>query len=424
MPEDTCKRELTIEVPAETVRTALESVARNYQKQVRLPGFRPGKAPLNLVRQRFAGEIKKDVLQQLVPEHFQDRVREAKLDPVAVPQIEDVHMHDDEPLRFKAVFEVLPEFELQDYQNIEVEYDAPEVTESELDKAIARKQDQAATFAPVEGRPLADGDFAEVSMEGHPLAGRGGPVKVDDVLCEIAGADTLPEFTENLRGKNAGDAVNFEVRYPDDFHDNRLAGRSFRYDVKVLGIRQKQIPELNDELAKDLGEFETLEQVRTHLRNELLNLKTRRAEGESRGKLLDDLVKGYDFPVPESMVERQIESRLERTLRGLQSQGVDITQLQTDWREWREKQRDAARRDVRAGLLLERIAESERVEVTDDEIDAEAQRMAEATRQPLEVIRARLTREGATDKLKHRLRVEKTHEILFRKARRVPPRKD
>ena len=177
-------------------------------------------------------------------------------------------------------------------------------------------------------------------------------------------------------------------------------------------------------LFRSLGEFETLDQVRAHLRSELLDLKRRRAESEVRGKLLESLVAGYDFPVPDSMVERQIESRLERTLRGLQSQGVDISQLQTDWREWRERQRDAARKDVQAGLLLERIAEREGVEVTEEEIAAEAGRLAAATRQPLEVVKARLTREGAADKLNHRLRVEKTHEILFRKAKRVPPKKD
>lgn len=431
MAENTCRRELQIEVPADVVRQATETVARSFQKQARIAGFRPGKAPLSLVRERFAGEIQQRVLEQLIPEHFRGRVQEEKLEPVATPHFDDVHLklQGDEPLRFKAVFEVLPEFELKDYHDLEVEYAEPTVTDEEVEEALKRMRKQAATFAPVEGRPLADGDFAQLSMEGRPLAGPAGspsgkaaPVKVDDLLCEVGGADTLPEFTAQLRGAEVGAELSFPVNYPADYSDTRLAGRTFQYKIKVHSIRQRQLPEWNDEMARDLGEFETLEQLRAHIRSQLLEQKRRRGEAEARDRLLDRLVEMHDFPVPEAMVERQIESRLERTLRSLAAQGVNIGQLKTDWRQWRAQQREAARRDVQAGLLLDRIAERESLEVTEEEIENEIKRLSAATRQSLEVVRARLSGEGSSEKLKSRIRSEKTQDFLFRDAKHVPPK--
>jgi trigger factor len=418
----TCKRELLIEVPAQEVAQAAEAVARDFQKHARLPGFRPGKAPLSLIRQRFAGEIQEHVLQHLIPDHFRNRVEAEKLEPVARPEIADVHLHDNEPLRFKAVFEVWPEFELKDYQGLEVEYEAPEVSDSEIEKAIARLQEQQATFTPVEGRALADGDFAEISFEGRPVGGKGNPVKVQDVLAEIGGKETMPEITEKLRGQSAGAELSFPVSYPADYADARLAGKTLQYQVKVHAIKQKQLPELNDDFAKDLGQFETLEQLRGDLRNRLLAQKQRRTDREAKDRLLDALVAGYDFPVPEALVEKQLDSRLERTVRALAAQGVDPRQLENNWAEWREKQRDAAHRDVRAGILLERIAEREGMQAEDADVDQEIKELAQGSGQPPETIRARLTQPESLVKLKTRIRSEKAHELLYRTAKRVPPK--
>lgn len=422
MSASTCKRELTIEVPAQEVAQAAESVARDLQKYARIPGFRPGKAPLSLIRQRFAGEIHEQVLQNLIPDHFRSRVEAEKLEPVARPAIEDVHLHDNEPLRFKAVFEVWPEFELQDYQGLEVEYEAPEVTDSEIEKAIERLREQQATFNPVEGRTLADGDFAEISFEGRPVGGKGNPVKVQDVLAEIGGKDTMPEFTEKLRGQTAGAELSFPVTYPAEYGDQRLAGKTLNYQLKVHAIKQKVLPELNDDFAKDLGQFETLDQLRNDLRTRLLNQKQRRADREAKDKLLDALVAGYDFPVPEALVEKQLDARLERTVRALASQGVDPRQLQNNWAEWREKQRDVARRDVMAGILFERIADKESLQAEDADIDQEVKELAQASGQPPETVRARLTQPESLVKLKSRIRSEKAHELLYRSAKKVPPK--
>ncbi len=430
MAEDTCKREMVIEVPAEVVQREAESIARSFQKQARIAGFRPGKAPLDLIRRRFAEQIRQQMLENLIPEHFRHRVEQEKLEPVASPEIADVEVQEDAPLRFKATFEVLPQFELKDYRSLEVESSEPAVSEEEVEQALLQAQEQAATYAPVEERPLADGDFAVVSFEGRPEgqpapragSGPGAPVKMSDVLCEIGGRDTLPEFTENLRGAQVGEERSFPVNYPADFSDRRLAGRTFRYTVHVHGIKQKQLPELNDDLARDLGEFQTLEELRAHLRRQLEEQKRRRAEAEAKEKLLDRLVELHDFPVPDALVDRQLQKRLEQTLRGLAAQGVNVGQLKVDWSEWRARQRPAALRDVKAGLVLDAIAGREGIQVEEGELEREVERLAAATKQSTAVVRSRLTREGALDRMKSRLRSEKTHDFLFHSAQRAAPR--
>lgn len=422
MSTSTCKRELVIEVPADEVARATETVAKDLQKLARIPGFRPGKAPISLIRQRFAGEIQEQVLKDLIPGHLRTRVEAEKLEMVDRPAIEDVHLHDNEPLRFKAVFEVWPEFELQNYSGLEMEHEEPEVSDSELEKGLERLREQQATFVPVEGRPLADGDFAEISFEGRPVGGKGNPIKVQDVLAEIAGPETMPEFTNNLRGQLPGAELSFPVTYPEEYGDRRLAGKTFHYHVKVAAIKQKQLPDLNDEFAKDLGQFETLAQLRDDLRQRLLAQKQRRAERAAKEKLLDSLVAGYDFPVPEALVEKQLDSRLERTVRALASQGVDPRQVHHDWAEWREKQRDVANRDVRAGILLERIADREGIQVEDADVEREVKELAQASGQPPETVRARLTQPESLAKLKLRIRSEKAHDLLYRTATRIPPK--
>ncbi len=399
-----------------------EAITRSFQQHARIAGFRPGRAPMELIRQRYAGQIKEQLLERLIPQHLRARVEQEKLAPVASPRIEDVHLEDNGPLRFKASFEVLPEFELKDYRGLEVEYTEPKVSEDEVEAALEQVREQAATYAPVEGRPLADGDFAVISFEGRPTSGPGTPVKMAEVLCEIGGAGTVPDFTENLRGAEPGQERHFPVHYPQDASDPRLAGRSFDYTVNIHAIKQKQLPEVNDELARDLGAFQTLEDLRAHIRRQLEEEKLRRAEAEAKERLIDRLVEMHDFPVPEVLVERQLETRGEQTLRRLAAQGVNASKAKLDWGEWRGRQRPAAMRDVKAGLLLERIAAREGIQVEDAELEKEMERLAAATKQSAAVLRSRLAREGATDRVKNRLRTQKAQDFVYQNAKRVAAR--
>jgi trigger factor len=264
---------------------------------------------------------------------------------------------------------------------------------------------------------LSDGEFAQVSLHGQPKDGEGKPVHMDEILVEIGGKNTMPEFTENLRGVSAGEERSFDVAYPQDSSDQRLAGKTFTYTVKVHSIKQKNLPELNDQFAKELGEFANLEEVRKRIREGMEAERKHAAEREAKDKLVAELVKRNEFEVPEALVERQIDLRLERGLRALAAQGMraeDIKKM--DLNRLRAGQREQALQEVKASLLLDRIAEEEKLEVSDAEIDREVEALAQQSKQTSEAIRARLTRDGALDRIRNRIRNEKTLDFLYHQS--------
>jgi trigger factor len=280
-------------------------------------------------------------------------------------------------------------------------------------------REQHATYTSVEGRPLAEGDFAQSSMDGKPKVddGTSQPVHMDEVLIEIGGKNTVPEFTENLRGANAGDEREFEVVYADDVNDKRLAGKTFVYTVKIQAIKQKALPELNDDFAKELGEFTDLAQVRKQIRENMGAERKHTAEREAKDKLVAELVKRNDFEVPESLVDRQIDLRLERGLRALAAQGMKMEDIKKmDLPRLRAGQRDQAVQDVKSSLLLERIAELEKIDVGEDELNHELDALAQQTKQTSEAVRARLTQDGGLDRIRNRIRSEKTLEFLYHQS--------
>ncbi|HEX9112660.1 MAG TPA: trigger factor, partial [Terriglobales bacterium] len=267
--ESATKREIQVEIPAEEVARQTESLIQKYQKMARLPGFRRGHVPPSIIRQRFSEEIKTDVVEALVPRYFRQETERLGMHPISQPRVTDLHLHEGEPMRFKAAFEVLPEIKLEGYKELRADKPEIAVSEADVEQALSEVREQHASFNPVEGRALVDGDFAQVSLDGHPESGEGQPVHMDEVMVEIAGKSTMPEFTEHLRQANVGDERTFDVNYPEDAQDKRLAGKTFNYTVKVHAIKQKSLPELTDEFAKQLGEFQTLDDVRGRIREQL-----------------------------------------------------------------------------------------------------------------------------------------------------------
>jgi trigger factor len=412
-----CRREVTVEVPADVVAHETESVVAKLQKLARLPGFRKGKVPAGIIRTRFADDVRHEVIESLVPKHLREELDKQNLAPVSQPQVSDLHLHEGEPLRFKASFEVMPAIEVAGYEEIRADKPEIAVSDDDVEKALENVRQQQATFSPVEGRALENGDFAQVSLKGMEAGGTGQPVNVDDVMVEIGGSNTLAEFTENLRGVSPGEERTFDVRYPDEFSDQRLAGKSFRYTVSVKSIKRKDVPELNDDFAKQVGEFQTVDDLRHRIREQMEAERRHTAEHEAKEKLVDELVRRHDFPVPEALVEHQIDLRLERGLRALAAQGMRQEDMKKmDFGRLRAGQREQALKEVKAALILETIADAEKVEVTDEEIDREVQALAKQTQQTAEAIRARLTRDGALDRIRNRIRNEKTLELLYSRS--------
>jgi trigger factor len=413
--KDATKRELAIEIPAAEVTRETEALIQKYQKVARLPGFRKGHVPASIIRQRFSEDIKTEVVEALVPRYFRKEADKQGMVPVSQPRVTDLHIHDGEPLRFKASFEVMPEIIVSGYK--ELRGDKPEitVTDEEVQHSLDHLRDQGATYSAIEGRSAADGDYVQAALDGKPKEGvEGQPVHMDDVLVEIGGKNTMPEFTEHLRGASAGDERVFDVVYPEDTQDQRLAGKTFTYTVKVLSLKQKSLPELNDAFAKELGEFEGIEDVKKRIRDNMEAEKKQNAEREGKDKLVAELVKRNEFDVPEALVDHQVDLRLERGLRALAAQGMraeDIKKM--DLNRLRAGQRDQAVQEVKASLLLDKIADLEKIEVGDEEIDHEIEALAKQTQQTSESVRARLTRDGALDRIRTRIRNEKTLSFLY-----------
>jgi trigger factor len=417
--KDGVKREILVEIPAEIVARETETLIAKYQKVARLPGFRAGHAPASLIRQKFKEDLKSDVVEALVPRYFNKEAEKQGLIPVSQPRVTDLHIHDGEPLRFKASFEIMPEIIVQGYKELRADHPEIEVKDEEVVDALNNVREQHATFNSVEGRALADGDFAQAAVDGRPKDSddKTQPVHMDEVLVEIGGKNTVAEFSENLRGANAGDEREFDVSYAEDFNDKRLAGKTFIYKVKVQAIKQKSMPELNDEFAKELGEFADLDAVRKQIRDNMLAERKHAAEREAKDKLVNDLVTRNDFEVPESLVDRQIDVRLERGLRALAAQGMKMEDMKKmDLPRLRSGQRDQAVHDVKSSLLLERIAELEKIEVGDDEMNHELDSLAQQTKQTLEAVRTRLTQDGGLDRIRNRIRSEKTLDFLYHQS--------
>jgi len=416
MAEASCRRELELEIPADEVSKKMESVAKDFARLAMIPGFRKGKAPVSLIRRRFAEDIKGEVLQTLVPEVVEKALAEQKLSPVTQPKVDKLDFNEGQPVKFRAVFEVMPEFELSSYKGLELEMPTMDITDEDVAKALEEMRERAAAFAPVEGRAVQDSDFAQVKLVGTPEGG-GDPLQVDSVLCHIGAEETMEPFNTNLKGASVGDQKNFDVEYPADYPDPKLAGKKFHYAVEVLGIKTKKLPELNDDFAKDVSDAKTLDELKSKVREGLEHQRDHKRKELLHERVLAELTKKHDFPVPESLVEHQMDVRLERVVRSLAAQGVDPRAVNVDWVTLRRRQEDRARDDVKAELIIDRIATAENIDVTEEDLTRELEHAASHSNESAEALRARLTKQGTLDRMKAKLRSDKTLEWLEQNAK-------
>lgn len=413
-----CKHALEISIPVAEVEGETARAVTEVQKRAKLPGFRPGKAPAAIIRRQFAGEIRQQVMESLIPKALQKQFEAENLSPVGTPDVSDVHFHDGEPLRFKATFEVFPQVELGEYRNVEVPYHDPEITDDDIAKRIGEIREQKAQYVNIDPRPIADGDHAVVSLES--LSGvEGEPVKTDELVLEIGGADTLPAFTEHLRGLSPDEETEFEVAYPADYGSERLAGKTVKFHATVKGLRRKELPELDDDFAQELGDYRTVDELREAIRKALFAQRQHEAQEEAKHLIIDKLVELHEFPVPEAFVERQIQTRVEQSVRTMISQGVDPRGLKLDWNKVREAQRDKAVNEVKASILLGKISERESIHATRDEVDREVEKAARQQRKPVAAVQMEFEKDGTMNRIANHIQTEKTLNFLFEHARKT-----
>ena len=411
-----CTREVVLDVPADDVSKAFRNVIRNYQKYAKISGFRPGKVPESVIRRRFVTEIRKEVIDGLLPERFNKSVQDLGVRPVGQPQVTELTVEDGQPLHVKAVFEYLPDFSIDGYSDVVVEKPSVEVTDDEFRNELAQLRDSRATVEPVEeDRPLVDGDWAQISYSGKfandPEAA---PVSGEDSLVEVGGKDTVEAFNSVLRGAKPGQELKAEVIYPADYPDAKLHGKTVAYDLTVKAIKKRTLPELNDDFARELGNYESLAELENRIREHMANRKRHSVEAETKDRLFAALNERYQFPVPESLVQDQIDTRLERGLRALAAQGMNTEQMRKlDFGRLRAAQRDAALAEVKASILLDRIAQAEGISVSEEELDRQIQIAALQSREPVEALHRRLTEDGGLARIREQLKREKTANLLY-----------
>jgi trigger factor len=416
-----CKKNLDIEIPPDVVDAEITHIAQAFARRARVPGFRPGKAPIGVVKTRYRDEIVSEMMQHLMPKYFGDAIDERKLEIVQAPQFESVDYNSGKPLRFRAVFEVYPRLCITNYEGIPAQEVSSQIEDSEVETALKKLQEDMAELTPVEeDRTVQEGDFAEISYSGTIEGSDEPPITGEKAVAEIGGRTTVKEFTENLIGAKVGEERTFKVIYRAEYPTAQLAGKTVGYKVKVEALKTKETPELNDEFAQRFGDYKTLDELKAKLREDLEKHKRDQAQEQMREKLLGWLEDNNEFELPQSLIERQLQIRVQRLVRDLSRQGINPQRLDVDWGKIREDQQQQAMRDVKGSLILEHVAEKENISVSEQEIESEIEKIAGETNRPKEKVKEVLSRDSGLERLRSQIRNRKTLDLLQSKARIIP----
>ena len=422
--ESPTKKSMSLEIPAETVRDATEKAARTLARQIRLPGFRPGKVPASIVKNRFADELKSEVLETLLRDSLRTAFDEKGIRPVGEPKIDDLKFEPDAPLTFKVVVEHRPEVAPKDYRGLKVPSDPTAPTEEEVSSALERIREGRASFEPVEDRPATDGDFALVDIRGTFPGGDGKDFERPKVLVEIGGEETLPEMSAHLRNAEPGVTVSFQKDFPVEGVDHEFAGKSVLYHVQLHALKKRVLPEWDDELARQVltpregeaPEGANMEMLRAELVKSLAREKEQALREKRRRAVLDALLALNPVEAPETMVSAEIDSSLQQYARFLASQGMDLKETKLDWNKLREEARPSAVRRVKEYLLLDAIAEAEKLEVSDTELDADLKRRARGMGASFAELKSQLAKNDRLDGIREELRIDKALDLLLTEA--------
>jgi trigger factor len=417
------RKSLAVEVPSEAVDHEIERLSQDYRRTLKIPGFRPGKAPIRLVRARLHDQILHEVAQALIPKAVDEAIRDHGLQPIASPTIRDVKTEEGQPLTFTALFEVLPLVEPGEYKGLTLRRPPIQVTDESVTEAVQRLRKHSAHLEPVEGRGVENGDTVTIDLERRVIktmaadsSGHDGPESHGDIEIEIGGSSNPPGFDEELIGMSLEETKDFVLSYPDDHESKGLAGTEVAYKIKLKLIRRKILPELNDEFARDLGKFDSLESLTTQVKADLASQAELDADGQVRSEILRKLANSIEGEVPEALIDQEIDRRVQRFVEHLIAQRVDPRQANIDWDTFREEQREPATATVRSMLVIDEIAKKESLTVREEEIDAELQRQAERSGRTVSAARALLGKDGGMVKLEEGLRREKTIDFILNQA--------
>jgi len=409
------QKTLTIEIPVDVVAAEINRVAKGYTKQARIPGFRPGKVPTTLVKQRFKEQILHDVAHGLIPRAVDEALQERGIEPVDTPNIKDVALEEGQPLTFTAAIETVPPFDVGDLSTIEATRHATDVNDEAVEKTLQQLRQRGAKHEPVENRGVEDGDTVVLDIERKDAEGK--PDRHEDVSLELGSPANPPGFDAQLLSLRTGETKTFTTHFPEDYAVKEMANTDVEYTVTVKDIRRKVLPELDDEFAKDLGAFESLGALRDRVRADLQQESEEHARQHLRTDVLKQLSDRVTFDLPPSLVEREMDRRIEEFASRLMQQNVDPRQAGIDWGQFRESQREPARASVASALALDEIARREGLTVSADDVDKEIERFAVRAGRTPAALRAQLEKEGSVARLAAGLRREKAVDLVLSRAR-------
>jgi trigger factor len=471
--QEKCKKQLRIEIPSDVVQTEIDRKAATYAKRITISGFRPGRAPVGLVKTRFQKELRDEVVSELIPTSFDNAIKEKALRIVAEPKLDDMKFGDDNSINALFTIEVAPEFELPNYKNLSLSKHVHETTDADVDKAIQTLREGRAELVPVEDRGAQNGDTATVSLSGKAdLEYQPEEVKAEEAASEDAKAEStetasedtkaegaeveaevtaaddeaktadseedieklnevpeeslditlgaegnLPDFDAALQGAQAGEKKSVTVDYPKDYPDPNFAGRRWNFDLEVVSLRTKELPELDEEFLSSIDDtVKTVEELREKIRSNYQAQNTRHSEDALRSDAMKQLTEANQFEVPEEMVQKQAQQRFSQVINDLMRSGIDVRSLNLDWKAMADSHREKAVDDVRGFFILERIVEAENIEVSDEDVEKELELMSQASRQPVAALKARLTKEGGLDTIKEQIKHQKALDLIINSA--------
>jgi trigger factor len=409
------KKTVEVEIPADLISAEAQRVTNEFARQAKIPGFRPGKVPLSVVRTRFAKDINEEVMTRLLPRTFSEALRDKNVEVVGDPHLQHVDPYiEGASVKYKAEFEVKPEIRLGEYRGLEIDDPKIEVNDADVDAMIERLREQASVFRPETERGLQDGDFAVIDIT----------TSADDIEPETRSGhfrmgeeSPLPELQQALFGRKAGDAASFEHTYGDDAQNERFRGRAIKHDVALKEIRVQEKPEVTDEFAQSIGTgWESAVQMRDAVTADIRRHREMEARRTKQNQVGEKLLAAHELEVPESLVEEEVGKSLQNYARFLASQGVDLDKAEIDWQKMREEFLPEAVKRVKRGLILEAIAKQENITVSDVEVDAEIRKAANEAERDFAEVKHRMKHDGGYESLRTSLAQEKALEYVLANA--------
>lgn len=411
-----CKKNLIVEIPAEIAQKEYDRVSREFARHARVAGFRPGRTPLGIIKKRFHDEIKKHLIQDLVPRFYQEAIQDKQLKPISEPLLDKVDFEEGGALKFQATFEILPPLRVYGYENLRITVAKRQVTAEDIQKGLESVRQRYARFVPIEDRVAGLGEFVTVNLKGRLADESGIEFQDKNVIIQLGDADSVAGFTENLSGVQAGDIRTFTLQYPADFGNQQLAGKTVHYQADVVAVKQKHLPEIDNDLATEAGDFADLDELKQAIAKSIEAAATQEYEKKVREELLEQVVSMNSFEVPECLVEEELRHLFQRIADQLMRQGVDVQRANIDWKKVAEEDRPKALERARQNLALTAIADQESISLSDDEMQTEVRRLAELAHKTPEAVRAGLAKNDGLEELRRQLRRQKALEWIRQHA--------